>query len=199
MVVCAEGLGEASWKVSRRRTEQRSFLQEQGFEPSPTLVESTLKSAAEMVKVIGGNWATSFWLCNPFPKHSHATTLFQSSLSRNASHGAVLRAGRLNQLVFFFFFAQSLTQSQASFPELSPHTFTQHSQLIWSMAVSGGWSLSSCSSGLLPSLQRCELLDAAGAAPAARWLSGNLQTRARNCRDSPGRVLLAHACLRSWN
>lgn len=201
MVVCAEGLGEASWEVSRRRTEQRSFPQEQGFEHSPTQVESMLKSAAEMVKVIGGNWATSFWLCNPFPKHSHTTTLFQSSLSRNTSHGALLRAGRLNQLVFFFFFffAQSLTRSQASFPELSPPTFTQHSQLIWSMAISGGGSLSSCSSGLLPSLQRRELLDAAGAAPAARWLSGNLQTRAMNCRDSPGRVLLAHTCLRSWN
>lgn len=138
------GLGEAFWKVFTRRTEQRyflqeerSFLQEQGFKHSPKLVESMLKSAVELVKVTGGNWAASFWLCNPFPKHSDTTPLFQSSLSRNTSHGAVLRAECLNQVFFFFFF--SVLDSKSNLPSraFSSHihvTFPArlvHSNLGW--------------------------------------------------------------------
>lgn len=128
--VCG-GTGCSTLKVFRR-TEQRSLLQEessfpqeQGFAHRPKQVESVFKSAAELLKVIGGNRATTFWLYNPFPKHSHTTVLFQSSLSRNTSHGAALRAGHLNQLSLCL--AQPLTQNQTSLPMPSPCTFTQHS------------------------------------------------------------------------
>lgn len=163
MVVCAGRLGEASWKVFRRRTEQRSCLQGDLFHRSralstaPKQVESTLKSAAELVKVTGGNWATSFWQCNPSPKHSHTTTLFQSSLSRNTSCGAALRAGCFNQLIFFSAAPppppQSLTRNQTSLPMLSPGRFTWCSQMVWSPAISGGWSPPRHGSGLLVCLQ----------------------------------------------
>lgn len=133
-------LGEASWKVFRRRTEQKSFPQEQGFEHSPKQVESMLKSTAELVKVIGGNQATSFWLCNPFPKHSHTTTLLQSSLSRNTSHGAVLRAGCLNQLIFFFC---SVLDSESNLPS---HAFSSHVHTVFPAGLvhsSLGWVVTS--------------------------------------------------------
>lgn len=166
MAACAGGLGEAPWEVFRTEQryflqEERSFLQEQGFKRSPKQVESM--SAVELVKVIGGNWATSFWPCNPFPKHSHTTTLFQSSLSRNTSHGAVLRVFEHTQGVwtnqsFFLFLAQIFTRSETSLPMLSLCTFTQHSQLVWSTAISGRQSPPGCSSGLFPCLEPCEPL-----------------------------------------
>ena len=72
----------------------------------------------------------------PFPKHSHTTTLFQSSLSRNTSHGAVFRAGCLNQLIFFF---SSVLDSESNLPScaFSSHIHTAfpaglvHGNLRW--------------------------------------------------------------------
>lgn len=158
MAACAGGLGEASWEVFRTEQryflqEERSFLQEQGFKHSPKQVESM--SAVELVKVIRGNWATSFWLCNPFPKHSHTTTLFQSSLSRNTSHGAVLRVFGPTNL--FSFFGSDL-HSQSNLPS---HAFSSHIHTAFPAGLVHSnlrQAPPGCSSGLLPCLEPCELL-----------------------------------------
>lgn len=129
MWLCSRGLGEASWSFSGEvpRKEVLLFTGRKILSIGARLwTQPHVRGKLVELCIWGGGGHRRkpghfFGLCNPFPKHSHPTLVFQCSLSRDLPCSST--QSWVSEQTYLFF-VQSSTQSKLPFPSFCSLTQT---------------------------------------------------------------------------